>query len=162
MVSELCVWDTDSHRNRWKPFRDPFFESDTTTLATRNLDTPPAALDFCRYSSREYGDARGGFRIGSGTNNLMTTVESVTRVLVDIVLFRPLLESAERWNVVCFRARLSKNPCRDLSVFQPIEGELEHESFGDSQGRLRVDDGVKLALRGGRSRTGTRWRRRWN
>ena len=43
-----------------------------------------------------------------------------TRVLVDIV--------------GRLRARLSKTPRRDLSVFQPVEGDVEHGTFDD---RLR-------------------------
>ena len=42
---------------------------------------------------------------------------------------------------------MSKNPSRDLSVFQPVEGELEHGSFDAS-----VDVGVQPALRGNAAR----------
>ena len=53
--------DTDSHGNRWKPFREAVFESYTTTLSTWDLDAPLAAQDFCRHTLREYGDARRWF-----------------------------------------------------------------------------------------------------
>ena len=90
------LWvDTDSHGNGWGPIKNAVFESYTTTVSTWDLDAPPTALDFCRYTSREYGDVRSFFFFSSSV--------SIS------------------WIVGHFGARMSKNPNRDFCVFQRID-----------------------------------------
>ena len=80
--------DTDSHWNRWKPFRHAVFESySTTTISAWELDAPRAALDFvptclARVRRCEEVDWKRNKKLDDNDK-----VCHETRVLVDIVYF---------------------------------------------------------------------------
>ena len=123
--------DTDSHGNRWKPFRDAVFESYTTTHSTWDLDAPPTALDFCQHTSREYGDVRKWF-FGVEPEQKNYRVFHETRV--DIVYFGLCFTHLKVGSLAAIELACRRLQGCDLDVFQRIECELEHDSFDDTGG----------------------------